>query len=537
MQRSSTPAIFQANFALVIVIVLGLLIAVFLGTVIGESDIKPLLYILLACVGLAFAVGLYRYVWQIGLFLFYFGFNYRTIFSFGPTELSCAFGFALIAIFFWQKKNVRRPAILATREFDFVQKVLFVWLAYVAIHLIFNVKVPYLPGEFKLSNALKSYFGLSAPLFLLFYFTKFPSGLVVGKDFFWRIAQLLSVGLLINLAIRFYELAGGGVVYIPGINAVANGYALRSLGPSAMLLGAVGITGPRSERRTGTRSFVFWMLAWLGALSATLSGGRATIVYGFLCVCAVLFFRRKVVALALVVMLGTLGLAAANLSSHWINNRANPVIQRSLQWVLFQKNWAAVGDLESSTNWRRELFRRSIAEWQSDSRVFWTGRATFGFGAADETAILIAGGYEALIQTALRRGATHNLITDLLVAYGIIGLVLYFTVYFALIRFLWKLHRAPSLSPAALNLTLVLLVGSLFALLLDITSGGYFPPDSIWCILVLVAAFHNGVGISEERARRLSPPAPRRLEPVRLAAAERRFTRSVRPRVIRGRAP
>lgn len=502
MNRNQTPALFQANFVLVGAVLLGLLLATFLGMVVGNSEIKSLALIGVVTLAVAFAVGLYRYVWQIALALFYIGFNYRpTSFNFGSTEVACGLGFAVIAMFIWQKKSFQRPPILNQTSFRFVERALFVWLAYVALHVIFNVKVPYLPGEFRLSNAIKSYFLLSAPLVLLFYFSKSPAGLVVRKDFFWTVTRIAFVGLLINLAIRFYELAGGGAVYIPLINVTSNGYALRGLGPLAMLVGAVGVTGPASERRTGTRFLTFWSLLGLGIVGSVLSGGRATVLYGFLCLSGVLFWRRKVLALATVVMVGVLGLAFANFSARWINTEANPYIQRSVQWLLFQKNWETVGSLESSTNWRQELFRRSLTEWQTDARVFWTGRATFGFGTADETAILISGGYEALIQTALRRGATHNLITDLLIAYGLIGLILYFTVYFAIVRFLWKLTNQRQLSPPAKNLSLVLLIGSMFSFLLDVTSGGYYPPDMIWCLLVLIATLYSGIGLTEEPPR------------------------------------
>ncbi|MDQ6623529.1 MAG: O-antigen ligase family protein [Verrucomicrobiota bacterium] len=530
MSRPAASPIFQANVVLVVAMVLGMLIALVLGMMVGESDVKPLLLIFLAVTGIAYAVWLHRYFWQLALFLLYFSFTYKpTSFTFGGTELACALGFGVMVIFFWQKQSHDRAEILAQTGFKFLESVLFFWLVYVALHLIFNAKIPYLPSEFKLTNALKSYFAVSAPLALFFFFSRNPAGVLPGKDFFWRVTQLLTLGLIVNLVIRVYELKTGHVVFVPLLNATSNGFALRALGPLAMLIGAVGVTGPHSERRSALRLSTFWLLAASGCAGSILSGGRAAIVYGFICVCTVLFFRRKVVALASIVGVAILAVALANLSAHWINTRANPAVQRSLQWVLFQKNWETVGDLESSTNWRNELYKRSIDEWRSDPRIFWTGRATFGFGAADETAILIAGGYEALIETSIRRGATHNLVTDMLVAYGIIGCVLYFGVYLAMIRFLWRLYRSRALTDPALNLTLTCLVGTIFALGLDLTSGGNIPPDLLICSLVLVAAIYNGVALAPERA------ATARNAPVPIAVSKReRFRPRPAPLLQRG---
>lgn len=537
-QKFTAPVGYSMNFILIGALMLGLLLAMFLGTLIGQSESKVLLGISLGVLALLFAISLYRYVWQTALFLLFFGFGYRpTGFAFGGVELGCGLGVAVIAIFIWQKKKFVRPAILAQPAFRMVERVLFVWLAYVALHMFFNIRFPYSPGEFKLSNAIKSYFVLSAPLFLLFYFVRNPSGLVVGPKFFWRFAQILFAGLMINLALRIYELAGGGILYIPIINATASMHILRGLSPFAMMIGVIGLTGPASERRSGFRTLVYASLAFIGAFAAVMSGGRVAIVYGFLCVCFVLLLRRRIPALAVVAALSILGLVAANLASGWINSKANPYLQRSMQWALLNKDWQTVRDLEASTNWRWELAQRALDEWRSDPRIFWTGRATFGFGSADETSLLIQGGYEALIQTALRRGATHNLITDLLIAYGLIGLILYFALFIALLRFLWRLHKSKQLSPPAVNMATACFVYALYSFFLAVTSGSYFPPEVIWCLLVLVAGFYNGVALTDPRTRQ---PGPVEVKPksvsegVRLPVGQRRLVRGAKSGTRRG---
>ena len=218
-------------------------------------------------------------------------------------------------------------------------------------------------------------------------------------------------------------------------------------------------------------------------------------------------------ALSILAMLAVIGAAVANLSSDWINTKANPYVQRSLQSILLHKKGEAIESIESSSRWRKELFNRAMDEWRSDKRIFWTGRATFGFGTADQTALLISGGYEAVIQSSLRRGATHNLISDLLVAYGVIGLILYLTVCAALGRFLWYVYRLRNLTAPAANLTLVTLVGSGSWFFYALLAGTFYPAEFVWFTVLLVTASYSGVAFEERRKPALAPRPPFRPAP------------------------
>ena len=519
MDRPQPQSLFPANLFLIGATVLGLLLAIVLGAILGESQFTPLLLICLGIGGVLFAVSLYRYVWQMALFLLFFGFSYRpTSFGFGSLELGCALGVAVISLFVWQKRNSDRPAVLDDFSLPFLQRVLFAWLLYVALHAVYNIASPFRPTEFALNNSIKSYFAVSAPLLLFFYFSRTPAGLVVRKDFFWTISKLCLFGLFINIGVRFYELAIGRYLYIPLIGATSGLYALRTLGPLAMTIGSVGLTA-QAGHKTPVRFATYWTLLLGGGLGAAFSGGRYALLIGFASVCGVLVLRRKVVALFVVLVIGIIGAAVANLSSDWINTKADPIVQRSLQWVLLHKKAETISNIENSTDWRRELFHRAIDEWQSDPRIFWTGRATYGFGVADETAILIAGGYEALIRTALRRGVTHNLISDLLVTYGVIGCVLYLLVFCSIIRFLWKAHRSRRLSSPAANLALVSFVASGVHLVYSIIGGNYYPPELVWFLVILLASVYSGAGIEERpklalRREKIDPQPVRRPRPV-----------------------
>src|SRR5262249_19813977 len=106
-------------------------------------------------------------------------------------------------------------------------------------------------------------------------------------------------------------------------------------------------------------------------------------------------------------------------------------VRRSLNWAYFGQERAETAEMiRGSTEWRTRLFFRALDEWRSDDRIFWFGRATYQFGTGDWFAMKIYG-EEGMLDSSLRRGATHNLITDLLVIFGIIGFVLYVLLQFA----------------------------------------------------------------------------------------------------------
>ncbi len=446
----------------------------------------------------------------MALLLIFLAFGFRpTSFAFGSLELSAALGLGLALVFVWQKKEVKKPALLDHPSFSRMQSALFVLLVYLALHMFYNFKDPFRPGEFSSTNAIKSYFGMAAPFALLWYFSRKPTGIFLKKDFYWTIARLCLLGLVVNLGARAVELATYRAIFIPGIGATSNGYALRTLAPVAMLLSAAALAGANFFRLRPFQRLVYRGMFVLGTCGALLSGGRITIILGFLMVCAVLLLRHKRGLLVGVFAAGLLMLIAAQFAAGWINTQANPFLQRSVQLLLVEKDSQTMSSIESSTNWRWELASRALVEWQSDPRIFWFGRATFGFGAADDRAFTMSGGYEALMTSSLRRGATHNLLTDLLVAYGLVGCVIYIVAYLFLVRFLWRIRRQRDLTPAAANLALVCFLLSILNLTLEIVGAGSVRTELIWLTIILIASLYYGVGIDPTpRTRVTARPAP-----------------------------
>jgi hypothetical protein len=378
-----------------------------------------------------------------------------------------------------------------------MQRFLFAWLLYIGGHMLYTKMNPYSPADFSLNNALKSYFPLCAPFFLLFYFSVAPSGVHATRTSFWTMCKLCFVGLVINIGLRLYEFAAGvEYVAIPGINAVNSLYTLRGVGPLAMLLGTVGLFSKHTAVLTTGRWWLSWLLLGLGSLGALISGGRAAVVLGVAFVLLALFCRRKYALLGVTLAVAFVGIVTANLFSSWVNDDAPPAIQRSLQWVLVKKSYDSMATIESSSSWRAELFRRTIAEWKSDPRIYWFGRATYSFGTDDEVAIMRVGGFEALLETAQRRGATHNFLSDLLIAYGLVGCVLHLALYLSILYFLWRLYRCKAITQATSDLALVCFISALFGLIFGLVAGGGLPAEIMFFMIVLIASIYNGAGLA-----------------------------------------
>jgi hypothetical protein len=181
--------------------------------------------------------------------------------------------------------------------------------------------------------------------------------------------------------------------------------------------------------------------------------------------------------------------------------------------MIFSKTTAAEGSLVSSTNWRQELFDRAIDEWLSDSRIYWFGRATYSYGVADYTAILVLGGYRASMESSLRRGATHNAITDLLISYGLVGCILSYCATAAMLYFLWRSWARTPLSTQPKDLALLCFTLAAFTVAAGFAGTGVHTMELVWCMILLFAKLRQedaaAMGIAEEsnRPATLSPPA------------------------------
>lgn len=502
----------QPAFRIVAAIAVTLLVAILLGVVIGTHDYFvlttdlhdywTLIFILLFIAVVLYVAFLQHFTWEIALLICYLGILFRPIgFDFGPTELTCGLGGLLAVMTFWQRLPQRAEGVLRDRRFTLIKRLLFFWILYATIHMVYNIYFPFKPSEFALKNALKSYFATLGPPVLLWYFAVHPASIRIRGNVPRILAYLLVIGVTFNLALSVYGIAThhnladpDAIDYRPsfwisGINARENPYMLRTLGPAAILLGIT--TFSIGRRATGVSGKLSFVLIILGSVGSLLSGGRAAVTISMVLVLVAVLLTRRFRAFWATLAVAGLLVLFINVFSSWINRIAPVPLLRPLQWVMLEKNELASNSIDSSSRWREELFQMAIDEWKSDPRIFWFGRATYGFGVNDVLAYQISGGFRAAQESSLRRGATHNLVTDLLITYGLVGCILYYCLMFAIIRFLWYVYRSGRAPAAVQPIALFCLITYASYLLIATVEGGTFLPETIWLLILLITAFHH----------------------------------------------
>lgn len=503
-------------------------LAIGLGMWAGSGDFNKLKYVMAGIALTAFVLFFLRLTWVIGLLICFCSFMQVGFgFTIGELEMSLVLAAVVFAATWWRKERVDRPPVLDQWSYSLFQTLVILWLAYVAGHTLFNIYAPYRPADYALKNLLKTVEAWVGPFLLMLYLGNRSGQIIVKRNFPKTVAWCLLIGLAVNLAIRLYEFFTGtfnsdagdatdlsgadNILVIPGLELTPNVYALRAIPMTSMLFCGAMLTTQWFKRQThGTRR-VFYFVMFLSVVGAAMSGGRATLAFVLVLFLVLLTVTRRIGLLMLAVGASALLIAGVNMMPSLVKKTPDWV-RRSLNVVLIDKDEEMVGRIQDSTDWRYRLFQRAIDEWRSDPRIFWFGRATYAYGLDDFIAVSVAGEQDATIESSLRRGATHNMISDLLVVFGLVGLVLYFCLYFAVLFFLWKLYRSPQIDELAKALALVLFISLAFNFAYGVLGGANFPTDMAWFYVMLIAYVKSQHAPREQD----SPPT---IQPPRKASA------------------
>ena len=483
----------------IVVIVIAAVLALIMGSQLAASDYRGLSLWVFIVVGVFYVVKLYEFSWQIILLLGFSGFSYFPLgFQIDAEHLSFLAAGTLAVMNISAGGRKQQDVLPGSRLLKFF---LISWILYGVAHFLYNYVSPYRPSEYSLRNSLKSYFSALAPAIVLLYFMWRPSGIRFTRRSISSIGLIVAVSGLINVAFGIFLLRIGTVdeaanmwmtgIYIPVINAVPGIYIGRLLGPLSALVGWVLLTGDWRRERPFTRTLFSIFLMFQGVALSLLSSGRGVIIISLAYIFIVCVLRRKIVTLVGAAAFGIVLIATANIFSRQINQHAPMFVARSMQLLLFDKGSSALGSIESSTDWRAELRSRAFDEWKTDNRTFFFGRSVYVFNSADTRIRKTMGGYYAGMESALRRGATHNLTTDLLLQYGIIGLILYVGFFLALIRALWKAYsrsRMMADSNGLNNLMVILISYFAVAFPMSFIAGSFLPMWLMWLMLLAYAA-------------------------------------------------
>jgi O-antigen ligase len=458
-----------------------------------------------------------QHTWKVILCYSFLGFlNFAFGFMVADLELALLLSAVLGGTTWWHKNVMERPPVLKHWVFGWFNTICFLWLLYVVGHTIYNIYEPFRPQDYSFKNLIRTTEIWTGPLFMAFYFSLRPRWIMVRQSFPRVMAWLMFFSLVVNILIRLYHFVTGeiggafdpndpmsameGYVTIPILELTENVFALRGLAPLVMLFsGACVSTQWFKQQSRGTRR-LFHILMILSLTGAAMSGGRGTLAVTMVLFMGVLFVQKRVGLLMACLGAFAVMLAAANVLSDYVR-KAPPLLRRSVNWALIHPDAEATESISGSSDWRFNLFQAALDEWKSDPRIFWFGRATYAYGSGDFTAILLQG-EEGKLQTSLRRGDTHNMVTDLLVCYGICGLILFFATVLSFLYLVWMIRRSEHTDELGKMMALVIFVQMGYTFAYGVLGGGNFPVQVAWLYIVLVSwLYHQHHSARSEEAR------------------------------------
>ncbi|BDS06761.1 hypothetical protein NT6N_18010 [Oceaniferula spumae] len=448
----------QNKINLIFVFLIALIFGIVLAVDIGFADYEQLGIYAVVGIVLYFLINGWRNVWWLTALLIFSGVVFYHSFEFNAEHLFVMM-LALASLMF----IISRGAMPQVPEFRkagstsaaIVTGVLFF---YGLIHFIVYYAFPYSPTDYSVKTSTKAYFECYASMFCFFWLLVGPYGFNLKPNWSNRFIVIMVLCIAGNVAVRGalflmgFQAADGlsddgvgfGAVGVPIINMYPGVYTLRNISPLVCLILFMIMTGKGWWSSNSFRmKFLVISGFFLCIVGAAFSGGRASLPLCILLVMLGALMRRQVGLVALMGMAMVLLVAAVNIFSDLINTKAPFYVARSVQLVMIDKGSAydTIGDSQSVRN---AAIEEAVVQWKKDNRVFFFGRSVYHITWEEAFYVKSTLGHEGFVINAMKSGRTHNMITDLLLQYGIVGCVLYVTAYLMVIRFIWRLRKALS---------------------------------------------------------------------------------------------
>ena len=509
----------------------GLLIAVFLGALVGESDWMVIASIAVVLIVASLAQFTIRNLVAICFVLATLDFWMAPLgFKLSPLEqtgILVAFAWLLVC---WRRNfNPLAPnAFLELKSYRFFQNVVLVSGTYAVIHFIYNYLDPYDSLAFGLKGASKTYAQTFGAFMMIVLFARAKLLRPLSPRSSVLLLRIFFILLAVNVALGFVRAVTTGVeletglsmeeksdaaklFLIPGLNAYDSVYTLRQLGPLAVLIGSVFFF----VRPQGIGPFLPLVIISLGFLGSLLGAGRATVLFAasFLAL-GMLYSRRGPLAFAVA---GAVAIAAVIIISlpTQVLREAPWHVQRSVAYLRPDLRSQATEGVTGSGDWRWRMFEFAWDHYSSgDARLILFGRSVGQMDNVDTLSFLLGDDY-AQMEFSVRRVSTHNGLTDFLLGWGLFGYVLNLAMSVGCIVMLFSyLRRFHRVSHGA---CWIFVAGSFLSFWLIYThiGGSFVFPLAI--VLVLVALcqtdglIRNAVADESVPTRKVIPRYPQSL--------------------------
>ena len=475
-----------------VVAFLGLGLAVYIGTLVGNEDFALASAILLAIAAVAYFTQASAYWLWLSFVWGAIGFFIRPL---GPTisgvHIALLLGTVFVAGYSWRKPPVlHTDANSLLRFFRPFMLSLLVYLFYMGLNAALTMFYSHEPYPVSWANLAKQNVNMWGAFLLVAIVLRYPLFCRLPKNIGSAIIFALILGLLVNTTIRAYatfilglgEQAGLGelqpelgatALSVPVVNLSDDMYSLRTLAPFCALFAVTLLCSKTITGSAVASPLLCWILVAMSLIGATFAGGRATILLTLLMPMVMLFFRKRFASLIVVAAAGFLLLATIGLVYQTDETLVPFMVRRSVAMIPGMETVDARVSIDSSSNWRIDLATRALTEWQSSMRTVFLGRGVYAFSAQDVIAILIdstVGGMDA----ALLRGATHNAVIDHLLITGLVGIFLYHLVLFSLLYGVYQIARLRSNFDLIAALSSIVIVETIILFVAGFFGSGFF---------------------------------------------------------------
>lgn len=479
----------------------GLIVSIWLGMSLAQADWLNLVIFIAIILSILFVSGGYRFTFFLTVFLISLGGRFYAGFAISRDEQFLLLSGALVAATFWRQRTAGAtlPSQYNTLSFSATKALLVAWIFYVVVHIAIHLALFRTEG---LQNIIKSYNSTLTPYIFFLYFLTRPEMFPIPRGYFKLFSWILAIVTAVSVFMRMYQTYFGAPAEVENPDDIGlagpltiaffseNQYTLRGLVPIAVVLGTIILTSYANSLRSGFWRFFGCCLIGVSIIGGFFSGGRASLIIAIAASLFVLVVRKRRGPLALATVMGILLIVAANLFSGWINTHAPGSIARSAQLILVEKDIKSSATISGSSEWRWNLAMYALNEWKKDAKTIFLGLGFQGISASD---IAAAGTYfgktnEFIWEIGVKRVATHNMITDLLVAYGLVGAIIYYLMLITLNVFAYRMYRLCPSHSQHKDFALFAFTCLLISSTLGNISGTFLPVNLILFLIILVSA-------------------------------------------------
>ena len=448
-----------------LIIALSLLASFYIGARVAEGNYFNLGLCAALVVGAFYALLINKYWIFISLAIASFGFRIQPIGpALDPEHLAVLLAGGFILSNFWKKVNRAPNEKSISKAFQLFNRAFIVFTLYLLVHAYFTYYYPSPEIVVAFGNLAKQYFYFWSAFAVVWTTVAFIRFLPPIKQPHTWIGIFFLFGITFNVILRTYstfvlgvgekdlvtgEFVGASALFIPVLNLTDNIYALRGLSPLVALFGITMLTSQNKSMNKGSQKILWVLLLALGVVGSMLSMGRATMIITAFLVLLCLVIRKHIAAVALIFLLFMFLIVGARIAYETDRDYVPFGLQRSLAMIPGMDMPEAKGDIDSSSDYRWTLAMLTFTEWSSNGRKFFIGRGVHAVTERDYQVFKYGDEYSKM-NFAVRRGVTHNIVTDLLITVGLVGTILYILVF---IGFIVSMIKILKMAKNSLNIT------------------------------------------------------------------------------------